>query len=123
MLAFGHAAVYHGVLDFGTGTKLIALFLDLNSELSCGGKDKYDGPFARLEILLYGWQKRNQYERILAYMIKIGEKRSIKDRGSTRREEIWDRLGPFYHRTEFAKSLTISVGSLATLVVVVVGGQ
>jgi hypothetical protein len=53
LLTLGHTSIYHSVLDFGTCSKLIALFLDLNSELSCGGKDKYDGPLARLEILLY----------------------------------------------------------------------
>jgi hypothetical protein len=61
LLAFGHAAVYHGVLDFGTGTKLIALFLNLNRELSRWCKDEYDRPFARLEILLYD-------ERVMSYI-------------------------------------------------------
>lgn len=54
LLAFGHASVYNRVLDFGTSAKLIALFLNLNRKFSCRCKDKYDRPFARLEILLCG---------------------------------------------------------------------
>ena len=53
LLAFGHSTVHNGVLDFGAGSKLVTLFLDLDGELSSGRENEDDGAFARLEVLLY----------------------------------------------------------------------
>ena len=53
LLALGHTTIYHSVLDLRTSSKLVALLLDLNCELSGRRKDQDNGTFTRLEVLLY----------------------------------------------------------------------